>query len=104
MKIAAPTIGILLALAGLGEPARAMPVFIAENAVKQLLKDPDSAQFRNVKEFTGPVCGEVNSKNGFGGYVGFSKFIVVGSFKSPSVYLEGQSEVPFQLAWEAACR
>lgn len=47
--------------------------------VRATLKDPDSAQFRNVALFlnesgTGRVCGEVNAKNSFGGYTGFEVF------------------------------
>lgn len=50
----------------------------AKDAVRQLLTDPASAQFRNVERNakTGLWCGEVNSKNKLGGYVGFSKFVV----------------------------
>lgn len=46
-------------------------------AVKMRLKDPYSARFRNVhigKERHRPVYGEVNAKNGFGGYVGYTWF------------------------------
>jgi len=47
------------------------------------LKDPQSAQFRNIvgRKFTNNsgrvqlrVCGEVNAKNSFGGYVGYRPF------------------------------
>jgi len=40
-------------------------------AVKKLLKDPDSAKFRGIKR-TGQMayCGWVNAKNGYGGYTG----------------------------------
>lgn len=44
------------------------------------LKDPESAQFRDVKFKKAPesgswhMCGYVNAKNAFGGYVGFSRF------------------------------
>lgn len=44
------------------------------------LKDPSSAQLRNVKAFElsngqgRAICGEVNGKNSFGGYVGFRPF------------------------------
>ena len=43
----------------------------------QYLKDPSSAQFQNVKLNTPrtALCGQLNSKNGFGGYVGFRDFI-----------------------------
>lgn len=43
--------------------------------VKAQLKDPDSAQFKGVKETSpGYWCGWVNAKNGFGGYTGFQPF------------------------------
>lgn len=43
----------------------------AEEKVRALLKDPQSAQFQNQKG----NCGEVNSKNSFGGYVGFTRYV-----------------------------
>ncbi len=55
----------------------------AQDMVQKQLKDPDSADFRNVRlagmETTGEVhrgwiCGEVNARNGFGGYTGFQRF------------------------------
>ncbi len=55
---------------------------VGKDAIKAKLKDPDSAQFRNVKFHVGmgkPVtCGEVNAKNSFGGYSGFERFIAAG--------------------------
>lgn len=43
------------------------------------LKDPGSAQFRNERLTTsGVLCGEVNSKNSFGGNGGFKHFILAG--------------------------
>lgn len=52
-----------------------------KEAIKTKLKDPDSAQFRNVQFHAGiaPVtCGEVNAKNSFGGYSGYERFIAGG--------------------------
>jgi hypothetical protein len=52
-----------------------------QDAIKAKLKDPDSAQFRNVEfhSAVAPVtCGEVNTKNSFGGYSGFERFIAGG--------------------------
>lgn len=54
----------------------------AINDVKQAIadgmKDPDSAKFRNVriKPYHGGqiACGEVNSKNSYGAYVGYQRF------------------------------
>lgn len=54
-----------------------------ERAVAYKLKDPSSAQFRNIRMIerthqdgttTTLVCGQVNGKNSFGGYVGFTTF------------------------------
>lgn len=47
----------------------------AKEAVSNSLKDPGSAQFRNVRIGRGSVvCGDVNGKNSYGGYVGFRPF------------------------------
>jgi uncharacterized protein (DUF3084 family) len=49
----------------------------AEAEVRAKLKDPDSAQFRNVyvaDSLLLSLCGEVNAKNAYGGYVGFKRF------------------------------
>ena len=56
---------------------------VAHTAVKVVLRDPDSAEFRN--DHLGSVrgrevvCGEVNSTNGFGGKTGFQRYISNGS-------------------------
>jgi hypothetical protein len=43
------------------------------------LRDPASAQFRNERITQGgTLCGEVNAKNGMGGYIGFKKYIAHG--------------------------
>ncbi|WP_308518263.1 hypothetical protein [uncultured Stenotrophomonas sp.] len=54
----------------------------AEDAVKQILKDPGSVEFRyvSVVQVATPagkdpiVCGEFNARNSLGGYVGFEPF------------------------------
>lgn len=51
----------------------------AEEAVRQSMKDPDAAQFKNIKSVKTlkaipVVCGEVNGKNSYGGFVGFKRF------------------------------
>jgi hypothetical protein len=43
--------------------------------VTQQLKDPSSTQFRNEHLTNGVLCGELNSKNGFGAYVGYKRFV-----------------------------
>lgn len=51
----------------------------AKQALAGGLKDPASAQFRNVRLVSynngAVVCGEVNGKNSYGGYVGFKPFV-----------------------------
>lgn len=47
-------------------------------AVTSSLKDPDSAKFRNTRLVAylqgAVICGEVNGKNSYGGYAGFTRF------------------------------
>lgn len=48
-------------------------------AVKNELKDPGSAQFRDLfttRDFF--LCGQVNAKNSYAGYVGFRRFVAMG--------------------------
>lgn len=52
----------------------------ARRDVAATLRDPASAQFREVrahkqKDGTTAVCGEVNGRNAFGGYAGFQNFV-----------------------------
>jgi hypothetical protein len=42
--------------------------------IANLLRDPDSAQFRKVEGHNDCLQGEVNGKTGFGGYAGYSEF------------------------------
>lgn len=45
--------------------------------IANTLRDPMSAQFRNlqVTASKSALCGEINAKNAFGGYVGFRRFV-----------------------------
>lgn len=51
----------------------------AKLQVANTLKDPESAKFRDVRfvmhEGGAMICGEVNGKNSYGGYVGFVTFL-----------------------------
>ena len=73
--------------AGLSTQPRAMTAqdtSTMEKAVKEVLKDPWSAQFRNVQKasvwsecrYGTAYDGQVNAKNSYGGYGGFKMFIV----------------------------
>jgi len=76
-----------------------------KSAVKEILKDPESAKFKNVYFFRGddgvPVtCGEVNSRNSFGGYAGFERFVSGGY--PHLTYVETQV-VDFSELWDRFC-
>jgi len=80
--LALAAIGIFLLTTGRINLSTSSPEYEAK--VKERLKDPGSAMFQNVGEYRYEKyfsqmtawCGEVNSKNGFGGYVGWEPFIV----------------------------
>ena len=63
-----PVVVVALALTGCDSAA--------ENAVKALLTDPESAQFSAVSTQGNVTCGLVNAKRPAGGYAGPSPFIV----------------------------
>lgn len=51
----------------------------AKKAVEDKLKDPESAQFKEITKTNTPdqplICGKYNAKNAMGGYVGFRTFM-----------------------------
>lgn len=77
-----------------------------KDAVRAKLKDPGSAQFKDVFFFRGkdniPItCGQVNSKNSFGGYTGYQHFV---SGASPELtFLESEVK-DFTKAWNRFCK
>jgi hypothetical protein len=78
---------------------------LAQLAIKDLLKDPGSAQFRNLgvntlKNGVKVVCGEVNARNGFGGYSGFEGFISAGTPKT--TFLQSRDS-KFSDHWKKLC-
>lgn len=55
------------------------------------LRDPSSAQFRNESlKPSGWLCGELNSKNAYGAYVGFKRFVAK---DAASAYVDGSGRV-----------
>lgn len=78
--------------------------------IRNRLKDPESAEFRNVKKFSylhymDSLCGEVNARNGFGGYVGFVRFI---AFSDNTVSMEDPelrqyAHPAFETLWTSNC-
>lgn len=80
----------------------AKTIVAAKRAVRNSLKDPETAQFKDVyanytEEFGVVACGRVNAKNSFGAYGGFKRFVSSGK----SVILEGQDNITD--AWTDAC-
>lgn len=80
----------------------AKTIVAAKRAVRASLKDPDSAQFKGVyanytEEFSVVACGQVNSRNSFGGHTGFKRFVSNGK----SAILDGRDNVAD--AWAGAC-
>lgn len=64
----------------------------AETAVRDQLADGPAARFRNIHSASaGLVCGEVNAKNGFGAYIGFTPFAYRANKKQALVYPSAMS-------------
>jgi hypothetical protein len=77
----------------------------ATELVKSRLRDPNSAQFKDMvlNTWTCATSGHVNAKNGFGGYVGFKPFIIAGVSSETTVHmLEGDAE-DFMRQWRHYC-
>lgn len=76
-----------------------------QDTVRSKLRDPDSAEFRNVQFYSGgpspTTCGEVNAKNGFGGFSGYERFIAVGS--TMSVLESEMKPNEMDKLWESVC-
>lgn len=87
-----------------GKVSHADAVWIGKTAVKRLLKDSDSAEFRGIEyvrfKSGGFACGEVKSKNSFGGNTGWQHFISAGT---QTAYLEEQV-TDFRAIWRDYCR
>lgn len=113
-----------LALVGCGAAAEEEGRQIAASA----LKDPASAQFRDVRAYASlanqaagersinRVCGQVNGKNSFGAYSGFQRFYVdldAGTvryapeapedFSTPDRQAAGYEDIVFDAEYGAGC-
>ena len=81
-------------------------VNLSTRSVKEILKDPDSAKFSNVRKTSQyTVCGKVNSRNGFGAYAGNKRFIVLESDHGERTpMIEDKSNLKFfNDSWEIIC-
>lgn len=80
-----------------------------KDAVRERLKDPESAQFKDTffhhnKAYSPVACGQVNSKNSHGGYVGFQRFVSAG--KPEFTFLENDMKniAEFNKTWTSLCQ
>lgn len=80
--------------------AVAREIEVGKRAVLAALKDPDSAVFRGVRRGQLAICGEVNSRNGFGGYTGYTRFI---SSVTLVVFESWMTPSEFEKTWATAC-
>jgi len=76
-----------------------------KDSVLTRLKDLKSAEFKDVYFFRGadnvPItCGQVNSKNSFGGFVGFQHFVSAGS--PDMTFLQNEVD-DFASVWNKFC-
>lgn len=78
----------------------------AERDVKKLLRDPSSARFGQKEMFTNvdarlgmTICGYVNAKNAFGGYIGEQGYIVI-----DRAARLGDGSDAFASSWNRLCK
>lgn len=76
---------------------------VGKEAVLESLKDPSSAQFKNVRTSKDGwvLCGELNAKNSYGGYTGFKRFYFLAAGGTRPFY-EGGDEFHENL-WREWC-
>lgn len=103
---------LVLFVAACGEPSPADKQRMADqnyildnqDRLKNRLKDPASAQFRNVfiSSISGKrvVCGEVNARNSYGGLTGFERFVAAPVIQ---VTESGMEAYDFAVTWEKFC-
>ena len=76
------------------------PIAEAKEAVRDLLKDPDSAKFYDVKTLKNTkdkqvyVCGEVNAKVPAGGYGGKERFVYIPYVNTAYIIPDKKPELP----------
>jgi hypothetical protein len=98
--------------AGAEMPAKKAASFASTTKARavQALKDPESAKFRGLfvsqseplgdSQLVAPIlCGEVNAKNSYGGYVGFRRFYAL---ESGRMTIEQDGDA-FDSMWSTLC-
>jgi len=79
--------------------------------LKSVLKDADTAKIQNVKIKENPfetpvfpklgyaICGEINAKNSYGAFTGFSGFVVGTSMKTDKLTIMMQNDKEMESQW-----
>lgn len=91
---------LIFALAALTgcKPSAEKAIELAQKEVSADMKDPESAKFRYMRFIqqsekdglvAGVVCGNVNAKNSYGAYAGYSPFFIAISMKSKGILSKG---------------
>jgi hypothetical protein len=84
----------------------------AQQRVRDGLRDPGSAQFRNLRvvgqtPYERAVCGEVNAKNAFGAMTGFQGFVALvrsnGERRNITRVLRQEMGGEFAVEWRVHC-
>ena len=81
-----------VAIASKSTVATKANILLARAAAKHMLKDPESARFSLEIQHAEAVCGFVNSKNSYGGYVGESPYIYVNATRDVFILQHGGSD------------
>lgn len=83
-------------------PAKAKALMAAGKvSIVRQMKDPSSVQFRSLSVTRDTfLCGELNAKNSYGGYVGFKKFITDGG---PDLNSFDDGSLAFHRYWLSSC-
>lgn len=88
------------------EVSDSLLVVYAQDAVKSRMKDPSSVKFGDVyvkrKNGNQAICGTVNSKNSYGGYNGFQRFISAGKAEF-TFFANDMADGEFEKSWEEYC-
>lgn len=71
----------------------------ARAALLANLKDPDSAKIGSMRRVGNYVCGQVNAKNGFGGYNGAKQFSV--AMNDGDVFVQIDGGLPPGVCWSS---
>jgi len=81
---------------------------MGRDQLNAILKDPDSAKYQDVGAYSPPAakgnvtfCGRVNSKNSFGGYNGYERFI---SAPNVGAWVQSSPGIKFNSVWHDICR